>query len=287
MGDLLSYEGKDIENQSRQFALDQSRQEVGREESSRAAMQTASTEIAALDPEDPEYAKRRMEILNRYPEALYSRAAGQFLGLSGDVASEPTRKRERTFEIDATEKRTLDAEARRQRQEDDQFARQLAMKVGRRDFYDKWRTSYDAAKTDEDRRKVNDDLGWEHKEWDMTTQLIDAGVPDPEKYREDVPGQPGKKFYGQKARQVLAAAANRLTPSQSASMALRLEEAIAKANMAGNSDLEADLRRQLSRLSLGGIFGGTSGTGVAAGAGLLPASAAPPAQSKGGSKFGN
>jgi hypothetical protein len=280
MGELLSYEGADIQNQSRQFALDQSRQEVGREESSRAAMQTASAEVAALDPEDPDYAKRRMEILNRYPEALYSRAAGQFLGLSSDVANEPTRKRERQFELDAGDKRTADSETRRQRQEDDQFARQLALKSGRRDFYDKWRSGYDSAKTSEDRRKLTDELGWDHQQWGVEQSLAATGAPDVEQFKEPVPGDAtGKKYYGRKAQLYLAAASQRLSPAQSTSARNRLFALIDDAREKGDTERETFYQQQLESLPTG------SAPAAGAASGFSPKTMGPPAASKAGGKF--
>lgn len=277
MGDMLSYEGKDIDNQRAQFTLDQGRKEADQDAAARADMQSASAKIAALDPNDPDYAKRRLEIISRHPNALYSRAANEFLGASSAAAAEPTHNRQRNMDWSAQDKRDADNEAKRQRQADDRFARELALKAGRRDFYDKWRSGYDSAKTDDERRKVTDDLGWEHQQWGVKLSLVEAGL-DPEKYHEDVPGQPGKKYLGEKALAAMAMARNRLSTPQREAAITRLTLEIADARAKGEDTTSLEQRKKELE---SGIMGGGGGAAT----GLIPAKAAPQAQSKGGSKF--
>lgn len=234
VGDALALQKSELDRQADIFRLERARVEAGQadrdrvmEEASRAALTNVTTELAALDPNDPQYAQRRVEVLARNPEALYNRSTGTFLGMTSDASAEARNIREQQRQQEIYAKREEEQQAAQQKRADDSFARQVALRSGRRDFYDNWRLKYDTAKTEEDRRKVTDDLGWQDQQWDFEQKLIEAGV-DPEPLKEPTPDKKGT-FLGEKARKALIAAS-----AQKAKMSQFLE----------SSRLLASLRRE-------------------------------------------
>jgi hypothetical protein len=213
VGDALSLQKQDLDRQRTLFAMEQdklnaerAKTEQARDEASRAALQTVASEIAQLDPNDPDFARRRMEIVSRNPEALYNRSAASFLGVSQEALVEPQYARRMQQQQEYYTRREEEQRAAAQRKADEAFARQIALKTGRRDFFEQFKRDYGAAKTDAERDAVTGEMGWKEQQWQLERDLADAGISDLPSLKEGVPGKPGQTYYGQKADLALRAA---------------------------------------------------------------------------------
>lgn len=266
VGDALSLQKSELDRQRNMFELERARTEAAREEASRAALPGIAAEISALDPNDPDTPRRRMEILARNPDALYNRATAQFLGVSEEAMAEPRYMRQMQKQQEIYDRREQEQEAARQKRADDAFARQIALKSGRRDFYENWRSKYEAAKTDDERRKVTDDLGWEDRQWSVEQELIDEGI-DPETLREPTPDGKGT-YLGKKAETAL-----RVKKQQKSQLQQQLEaegtlgrlrreraQAMDPTNPDANAEQAAEIETRIKRLEQ--LLGSSSGGAI-------------------------
>lgn len=256
VGDALSLQKQDLDRQRNMFEMERARIAAEqddidrqREEASRASLQTVAAEISQLDPADPDFARRRMEIISRNPDALYNRAASAFLGVSEEAAAEPRYMRQQQAQESAAEKRRQDQELAAQRRADEAFARSVALKSGDRGSFERWKLAFGKSKTEEERAAATEELAWQEQQDQFERELAAAGLPDYTKLKEAVPGKVGQRYYGPTARRALDAA---LAKKASLNQELEVQRVIMslqdRRDKALDETTKSDLQTQINTL---------------------------------------
>ena len=246
-------------DQTRESMADRKRTLEQEAEARRAAAALAA-ELSQLDPSSPDYEAQKLKIIARNPESLYDRAAQAFLGISADASREAASGRIRQADQTAQEERDKKNFERESRRRDEAVARDVALKLGRRDLYDNYRLKRSQATTEAEIDALNDDLRWDAQQWDLEQKLIEAGLA-PDTLMEA--GPEGRKYLGKAAYTALIQQNSRQQQSSEWSRTMSAytaaQKALADLRSIGSGATDAQIEEQQrvvdtikKRLSLGG-----------------------------------